>query len=71
MKSKLSERLKALRNERGISQIKLAEELGLNNITIAKIETGDRSTSIETLIIFAEYFGVTTDYILGLSNKKP
>ena len=69
-RSKLSERLKELRTAMGLSQIKLAEAIGVNSVTIAKIETGERSTSIETLIIFAGFFNVTTDYLLGLSNKK-
>ena len=68
MRSKLSQRLKQLRKERGISQVKLADALNINNITIAKIETGERSTSIETLIVIAEFFGVSTDYMLGLTD---
>ena len=65
MKHELPKRLRELRNERGLAQAKLAEELGVNKAFIGLIETGKSSVSIDTLIMLAEYFGVTPDYLLG------
>ena len=65
MKIKLAERLKELREEKGLPQAKLADELGFNKAFIANIEVGKKLVSIPTLIMFAEYFDVTTDYLLG------
>jgi len=65
MKSNLPERLKELRKVHKISQAKLAEALGFAPSFIAEIELGTSSISIETLILLADYFKVTTDYLLG------
>lgn len=68
MKSKLSERLKSLRAEKGIAQQKFADDVGLSAGFVAMIETNRKSVSIETLIIFAEYFKVSSDYLIGLRD---
>lgn len=63
-----AERLKSLREEAGITQIQLAREVNLDKSTIAKYETAKISPSAEVLIIFAKFFHVTTDYLLGLEE---
>ena len=48
---------------------KMAEQgLSCNTSTITKHYNGDRSISTEYVIKYAKYFGVSTDYLLGLSN---
>ena len=63
-------RLKHLRKEKGISQLKLALDLNMNQNTISRYENMEREADYETLIKFADYFGVSLDYLLGRSNDK-
>lgn len=58
-------RLRCLRKKRGYSQRKLGNDLGLSESLIGMLETGDREPRSETLSQIADYFGVTTDYLLG------
>ncbi|MBR3964675.1 MAG: helix-turn-helix transcriptional regulator [Clostridia bacterium] len=65
-------RLKDLRKERNISQLKLSLDLHMNQNTISRYETMEREADYETLIKFADYFDVSLDYLLGRSDvKKP
>ena len=63
-------RLKQLRKERKISQLKLALDLDMNQNSISRYENLERQADYETLIKFADYFGVSLDYLLGRSDKK-
>ena len=62
-------RLKELRKKRGISQLKLALDLNMNQNTISRYETGEREADYATLIRFADYFNVSVDYLLGRTEK--
>lgn len=62
-------RLKELRKQRKISQIKLALDLNMNQNSISRYENGEREADYETLIAFADYFGVSVDYLLGRTNS--
>lgn len=57
-------RLKQLRTERGLSQVRLAMELSVSQHTISRYETGEREADYATLIRIADYFGVSVDYLL-------
>jgi transcriptional regulator with XRE-family HTH domain len=57
-------RLLQLRESRGLDQIQLGEILNLSRSTISAYEKDTRSPSPETIILIAEYFNVTTDYLL-------
>lgn len=61
-------RLKELRKSRGISQLKLAMELGLSQNTISRYETGEHEADYATLIRIADYFDVSIDYLLERTN---
>jgi len=63
-------RLKQLRKERDISQLKLAIDLNMNQNSISRYENGEREADYETLIKFADYFDVSLDYLLGRTDKK-
>ena len=65
---KFAEKLKSLRDEQGLFQRDLAKNMGLTQPTIAKYESGDREPDLDTLIAFAKYFKVSTDYLLGLED---
>lgn len=68
MKNIFKERLKELREERELNQSQLALESGISQAAIAKWESGDRTPNMYSLIILSKYFGVTTDYLLGLTD---
>lgn len=57
-------RLRELRRSRGISQLKLAMDLGLNQNSISRYESGAREADYKTLVLFADYFNVSLDYLL-------
>ena len=57
-------RLKALRKQVGKTQEQIAEAVGLEPGTISRIERGAKGMSIDSLLIFSEIYGVSTDYIL-------
>lgn len=63
------ERLKELRTKRHISQVKLAMDLNMNQNSISRYENGEREADYETLIAFADYFGVSVDYLLGRTDN--
>lgn len=57
-------RLKELRIKKGLSQQRLAMELNVNQNTISRYETGEREADHKTLIMLADYFNVSLDYLL-------
>lgn len=57
--------LKTLRKEKGISQRKLGEILGVVNQTVSFWENGSREPDLDTLIKIAKYFNVTVSYLVG------
>lgn len=63
------ERLYQLRTERGIYQKQLAEYLQVSIGTISNYENNIHFPDLETLCKFAEYFHVTTDYLLDLTDN--
>ena len=65
---KFCERLVELRNDRGLTAKELEKELGLGNGTVRRWEKEITIPNIEYLVILAEYFGVTADYLLGLED---
>ena len=62
------DRLKELREDKGLSQSQLAKETGLSQAGISLWEDGLRVPNAQVIISLAKYFEVTTDYLLGLSN---
>ena len=67
-----SVRLKDLREDRDIKQRTIAEFLHIGQNTYSQYENGQRQLPIPTLIKLAKYYGVSTDYILCLTdNPKP
>lgn len=62
-------RLKYLREKKGISQLKLAMDLSMNQNSISRYETGTREADYESLIKFADYFDVSIDYLLERTDN--
>lgn len=62
-------RLKDLRVQRGYSQIKVAIDLNMSQSCISRYESGEREADYATLILFADYYNVSIDYILGRTRN--
>ncbi len=65
----LPQRLKELRNSKGLSQSALADILGRTQQAIGKWEVGKAEPDAPTLLKLATYFNVTIDYLLGRTNN--
>ncbi len=57
-------RLKELRLNRGITQIALQMQTGIEQALISKFESGERTPPTETLVMLADFYNVSIDYIL-------
>ena len=64
----MNNRIRELRKQKGITMKQLGSVLGLAESTISQYETGKREPDLKTLTMLADYFSVTTDYLLG---KEP
>lgn len=77
----IADRIQHLRKINGISQEKLADEIGVSRQTISKWESEQSVPDIEKITLMSDYFGVTTDYLIKgielisdvkeLQEKKP
>ena len=63
-------RLRDLREDSDLKQQQIAEYLHIKQNTYSQYENGQRQLPIDVLIKLAKYYDVSTDYILGLSDKK-
>ena len=66
----LGSRLCALRKERGLRQVDIAEMLDLTQTHYQRVEKGKINIPTLTLCTMADYFGVSTDYLLGRSEER-
>jgi transcriptional regulator with XRE-family HTH domain len=73
LKCKLSiqEKLKDLRIERGLSLQELSEQTGLSRAALGNYETDDyKEITHKAIVILADFYGVTSDYLLGLTENR-
>ena len=63
-------KLRSLREERKINQQKIAMDLQISQASISKYEIGSAEPDISTILRLADYFHVSTDYLLGKSELK-
>lgn len=66
----MESRIKQLRENRGLIQEILASELGITQQMLSKYERDVLCIKVDVLKKIAEYFNVTTDYLLGISEVK-
>lgn len=66
----MESRIKLLREKRGLIQEILAVEIGITQQMLSKYEKDVTIIKVDVLKRLAEYFNVTTDYLLGLSDVK-
>ena len=66
----MENRIRQLREKRGLTQEALATELEITQQQLSKYEMNIASIKVESLKKVAAYFNVTTDYLLGTSDVK-
>lgn len=67
---KLAERLRELRKERTLRQEHVAVALDISMSAYCNYEQGKREPTASVIIRMADYYDVTTDYLLGRSNER-
>lgn len=67
---KFSARLKELRKEKGLKQVEMADFFGWTEAHYQRVEYGWINVSATTLEFLADYFEVSTDYLLGRSDDR-
>ncbi len=68
MENKFGERLRALRQEKGIGQVRLAKELDVGKSVVSLWELGRCEPTLSKLVAIARFFGVSIDYLAGLED---
>ena len=66
----LGERIRNLREDRDLNQTQLAQAVNMTQRKISYIECGKFEPSIGDIVVFCNFFQVSSDYLLGLSSKK-
>jgi len=66
----LNERIRKLRLERNWSQVDLAKKLNVTKQSVSNWENDNIQPSIEMLVKLAREFSVSTDYLLGLEERR-
>jgi transcriptional regulator with XRE-family HTH domain len=62
------DRLQTLRRSKGFNQADLAEQTGTSQSMVGRYETGESDPSADVVIRLAQFFEVTADYLLGLTD---
>lgn len=71
LKLTIQEKLKDLRVERGLTLEQLAEETGISKSALGKYESDDfKDISPFSIVTLAKYYGISTDYLLGMTEIK-
>ena len=66
----LFQRLEDLRIDHDLTQQEIADKLGCKREVYRRYEKGIRTSPIDYLIILADFYNVTIDYLVGRTNKK-
>lgn len=66
----LGENIRRLRQERGLCQEDLGRRIGASKQSVSNWENGNIAPSIDLLIRLADFFGVSTDYLLGREERR-
>ena len=66
----MGEKLKSLRLEKKLTQKQVADMIGLAISAVSSYESGNRYPSYDVLVQLARIFHVSTDYLLGMTDKR-
>ena len=64
------ENIRNLRIDNGYTQKEVAQQLGISQNTYSQYEVGVLNYPVDTLMILADFYGVSVDYLLGRTNRK-
>ena len=64
-----SQRMQELRLSKGISRNKLAKDLHIAPVSLAKYEAGIKFPKLTTIVNMAEYYNVSLDYLFGITDN--
>ena len=64
------QRLRDLREDMDMNQTQVAEILGIKQTVYSRYERGFQTIPVEHLLVLADYYKVSADYILGRTNNK-
>ena len=70
MQNVIGTRIKHLRTQAGMTQRELAEKMNIGKSTLSQYELGDRSPGIDMQQKFAKIFGVSLDFLVGLTDDR-
>ena len=65
----VAQRLRELRNKTNLSQVKMADALGIKHGAVNRYENNQSEPSCETLLTYANFFDVSLDYIFGRTEN--
>ena len=65
----IARRLRTLREKMGMSQAKLAKEIGVTQASVNRYETARTTLPVKVLLFYADRFDVSLDYIFGRTEK--
>jgi transcriptional regulator with XRE-family HTH domain len=65
----MTNNLKKLRKQAGLTQISLQMKTGIEQALLSKFENGERIPPTETLILLADFYNVSMDYIMGRTEN--
>ena len=64
------ENIRNLRIDNGYTQKQIAQQLGISQNTYSQYEVGILNYPVDALLILADFYGVSVDYLLGRTNRK-
>ena len=64
-------RIGEIRQQKGLTQVDIAKHLQITQQTYSSYETGKRQMNFETLCLLADFYDVSTDYLLGRQDAVP
>jgi len=66
----IPQEIKTLRKSFGLSQAQLARQLGITRSSVNAWEMGVTMPSVQTLVQLSDFFGVSADYLIGVSHDQ-
>ena len=66
----VADKIKQFRTKCNLTQEEVAEALGLTPQTVSRYENGERTPPLDTILIFAQHYGTSLDYIARFTDVK-
>ncbi len=64
------ERLKEIRDDRDLTQTEVAKVLKISQVQYSRYETGLRLIPVDKLVLLANYYNTSVDYLIGITNER-